>query len=101
VVRLRDKKDKTRAVTSDQLEFRAGIDHDVFIGDHGTHVVLLDRISNLHIPHLLPSDRIFLLGVRLGLSLAVLQPFQFLIRPSTCDRNLLAVAISYRSAVRM
>lgn len=51
----------------------------MFIGDRGTHVVLLDRIPNLHIPHLLPSDRIFLLGVRLGLSLAVLQSFQFLI----------------------
>jgi hypothetical protein len=60
--------------------------------------VLLDRIPNLHIPHLLPSNRIFLLGIRLGLSLAVLQPFQFLFKPSTCNRNHLADAILYRSA---
>lgn len=42
------------------------------------HVVLIDRAPDLHIPHLLPPNRILLLGIRLGLSLAILESVQFL-----------------------
>jgi hypothetical protein len=40
--------------------------------------MLIDGTPDFHIPHLLSSNSVFFLSVRLGLSLAVLQPFQFL-----------------------
>lgn len=42
------------------------------------HVVLIDRAPDLHIPHLLPPNRILLLGIRLGLSFAILESVQLL-----------------------